>query len=45
MIYFAVYLSTALSVLLAVWVVGATVRFVATAFKAAPEASNESPKP
>lgn len=44
MIYFAIYLCAALSVLLAVWVVGATVQFVATAFKAVSEASNEAPK-
>jgi hypothetical protein len=45
MIYFAIYLCAALSVLLAVWVVGATVRFVATAFKAGPEVSNKPPNP
>lgn len=45
MIYFAIYLCAALSVLLAVWVVGATVRFVGTAFKAGPEAPNGPPKP
>lgn len=45
MIYFAVYLCAALSVLLAFWVVGATVQFVTTAFKAVPKTSNEAPKP
>lgn len=45
MIHFAIYLCAALSALLALWVVGATVRFVATAFKAGPETSNEAPKP
>lgn len=44
MIYFAIYLCAALSVLLAVWVVGATVRFVATAFKGGSETTNESSK-
>jgi hypothetical protein len=42
MIYFAIYLCAALSVLLALWVVVATVRFVATAFKAGSDATNES---
>jgi hypothetical protein len=44
MIHFAIYLCAGLSVLLALLVVGATIRFVATAFKAEPEATKELPK-
>lgn len=44
MIYISIYLCPILSVLIALAVVCATVRFVATAFKADPEAKNETPK-